>query len=128
MSDYLLGGTRIVYDLTGDLMSKKVLRTKLCDMLGIEYPIMCAAMAPNVTDPELAAAVGEAGGIGVMACGDKTPDEIREMGREIRKLTDKPFGLDIALAKRAQPLPYDLKEAIAYTSDCCHPNHGKVAT
>jgi NAD(P)H-dependent flavin oxidoreductase YrpB (nitropropane dioxygenase family) len=98
-------------------MVKRKLKTQLCDMLGIEYPIMCAAMAPNMTDPQLAAAVSEAGGIGVMACTDKTPDEIHDMAKEIRKLTGKPWGMDIGLPARLQAVNFDYKfdfdEAVA---------------
>ena len=43
-------------------------RTALCDMLGIDLPVMLAAMAPDISDPKLVAAVSEAGGIGVLAC------------------------------------------------------------
>jgi len=53
-------------------MAKRVLRTKLCDMLGIEYPIISAGMGPtligepNGAPVELVVAVSEAGGLGVL--------------------------------------------------------------
>jgi nitronate monooxygenase len=94
-------------------MSRPILKTKLCDMLGIEYPIMLAAMAPNMSDPQLVAAVSEAGGIGVLACTDKTPDEIHDMAAETRKLTGKPFGMDVGIPSRVETLSFDFKEAVA---------------
>jgi len=52
-------------------MGKRILRTKLCDLLGIEYPIVCAGMGPTLIGEttgapvELVVAVSEAGGMGV---------------------------------------------------------------
>ena len=94
-------------------MGARVFRTALCDLLGIDYPIMLAAMAPDVSDPTLVAAVSEAGGIGVLACADKSPDEIRDLAAETRKLTGKPFGIDVALPIKADTLSLDYKEAVA---------------
>ncbi|MDP6708761.1 MAG: nitronate monooxygenase [Alphaproteobacteria bacterium] len=94
-------------------MSENVFRTELCDLLGIDYPIMLAAMAPDVSDPTLVAAVSEAGGIGVLACADKSPDEIRELAAETRKLTDRPFGIDVALPIKADALSLNYREALA---------------
>lgn len=88
-------------------------RTSLCDLLGIDYPVMLAAMAPDVSDPQLVAAVSEAGGIGVLACGDKDPDEIVALAAETRKLTGKPFGMDIALPARVETYGFDFREAAA---------------
>jgi nitronate monooxygenase len=84
-------------------MGKRTLRTKLCDMLGIEYPILCAGMGPSLvgektgTPVELVVAVSEAGGMGVLGGSGFTIDELREQIREIRKLTRKPFGVDLIL-------------------------------
>ncbi len=94
-------------------MSGNLFRTKLCDLLGIDYPIMLAAMAPDVSDPALVAAVSEAGGIGVLACADKSPEEIRNLAAETRKLTGKPFGIDVALPIKADTLSLDFHEALA---------------
>lgn len=87
-------------------MAKKVLRTKLCDMLGIEYPILSAGMGPtligeNTGAPvELVVAVSEAGGMGVLGGSGFTVDELREAIRKIKSLTDKPFGVDLLLPKK----------------------------
>ncbi len=84
-------------------MGKPVLRTKLCDILGIEYPILSAGMGPSLVGErtgatvELVVAVSEAGGLGVLGAAGFTIDEMREALRAIRKQTDKPFGVDLLL-------------------------------
>jgi nitronate monooxygenase len=84
-------------------MARPVLRTKLCDMLGIEYPILSAGMGPSLVGEktgapvELVVAVSEAGGLGVLGAAGHTVDEMREDIRKIRKLTGKPFGVDLLL-------------------------------
>jgi nitronate monooxygenase len=84
-------------------MGKRTLRTKLCDILNIEYPILCAGMGPSLvgektgTPVELVVAVSEAGGLGVLGASGFTVEEMREEIREIKKLTDKPFGVDLLL-------------------------------
>lgn len=84
-------------------MGKPVLRTKLCDILGIEYPILSAGMGPSLVGEktgatvELVVAVSEAGGLGVLGAAGFTIDEMRDAIREIRLQTDKPFGVDLLL-------------------------------
>jgi len=86
-------------------MSRPVLRTPLCDMLGIEYPILSAGMGPTLIGEttgapvELVVAVSEAGGMGVLGGSGFTVDELRDAIREIQKLTDKPYGVDLLLPK-----------------------------
>ncbi|MBC8247263.1 MAG: nitronate monooxygenase [Deltaproteobacteria bacterium] len=86
-------------------MSRPVLRTPLCDMLGIEYPILSAGMGPTLIGEttgapvELVVAVSEAGGMGVLGGSGFTVDELRDAIREIKKLTDKPYGVDLLLPK-----------------------------
>lgn len=77
-------------------MVKKVLHTKLCDLLDIEYPIILAGMG-NVAGPTLAAAVSNAGGLGVLGVTHLTPEQIRDWIKRTRELTDRPFGVDILL-------------------------------
>jgi len=74
-------------------MAKKVLRTKLCEMLDIEYPIILAGMG-LIAGAELVAAVSEAGGLGVIGAIYMTPDELDAEIKKVRKLTSKPFGVD----------------------------------
>ncbi|MDY6850676.1 MAG: nitronate monooxygenase family protein [Thermodesulfobacteriota bacterium] len=89
-------------------MAKKVLRTEVCDMLGIEYPIFLAGMGalPGMprtgkyytgTSIELVAAVSNAGGFGVLGAAGLTPEQIPEAVSEIRALTPKPFGIDFLM-------------------------------
>ena len=84
-------------------MGKPVLRTKLCDILGIAYPILSAGMGPSLVGEktgapvELVVAVSEAGGLGVLGAAGYSVEEMREKIREIRKQTDKPFGVDLLL-------------------------------
>jgi NAD(P)H-dependent flavin oxidoreductase YrpB (nitropropane dioxygenase family) len=72
------------------------LRTPICDLLGIEVPIVLAGMG-GASGPELAAAVSNAGGLGVLGAAACGPDELREWIARTRKLTDCPFGVDTLL-------------------------------
>jgi NAD(P)H-dependent flavin oxidoreductase YrpB (nitropropane dioxygenase family) len=82
-------------------MSRPTLRTPLCDFLGIEYPVILAGMGSGVeggaAGPELVAAVSEAGGLGVLGGTGHDEESFREAIREVRKLTKRPFGVDILL-------------------------------
>lgn len=73
------------------------IRTKLCDLLGVEHPIMLAGMG-GVSYGELAAAVSHAGGYGVLGMAGRTVEEIRDNMRLVRRLTDRPFGVDLLAA------------------------------
>ena len=73
------------------------LHTPLCDLLGVKRPIMLAGMG-GVSYAELAAAVTNAGGYGVLGMAGQGPDFIREQMRQVRKLTDGPFGVDLLAA------------------------------
>lgn len=74
-----------------------MLRTSLCDLLNIEFPIICAPMGPNITSLELAAAVSNAGGLGVISFGGYPPPLLQQEIRRLRGLTDKPFGVNLLL-------------------------------
>ena len=74
-----------------------MLRTRLCDLLGIEVPIIAAPMGPSITGPELAAAVSNAGGLGIISFGANPPDLLRREIRRVRDLTDRPFGVNVIL-------------------------------
>jgi nitronate monooxygenase len=74
-------------------MTEKFFRTKLCDILDIDYPIILAGMG-YIAGAELTAAVSEAGGLGVIGALLMTPDELDAEIRKVRKLTSKPFGVD----------------------------------
>ncbi len=70
--------------------------TEICDLLKIKYPILQGAMA-QISDASLAAAVSNAGGLGIIAGGNADTNIIREEIRKTKKLTNKPFGLNIML-------------------------------
>ncbi len=74
------------------------LSTPLCDLLGVRYPIIQAPMAGGWTTPEMASAVSQAGGFGVLAGAGVPPEQLREDIRTVRALTDKPFGVNFLLA------------------------------
>ncbi len=71
-------------------------QTRITDLLGIEHPFICSGMT-YVSDARLAAAVSEAGGLGLIQIGHLTPDEARAEIRRARTLTQKPFGVGLAL-------------------------------
>jgi enoyl-[acyl-carrier protein] reductase II len=73
-----------------------MIRTVLCDLLGIEHPIVQGGMAWTAT-AELVAAVSEAGGLGILGGGNAPPDFVRAQVRETRARTRKPFGVNIAI-------------------------------
>ncbi len=73
-----------------------MLHTRLCDVLGVESPILVAPMG-FVTGPELAAAVSEAGGFGILSAGVNPPPVLRQDIRRVRELTQKPFGVNLLL-------------------------------
>lgn len=72
------------------------MKTRICDLLGIEYPIIQGGMAWVATH-ELAAAVSEAGGLGIIGAGGAPASWIREQIRQAKKATDKPFGVNLML-------------------------------
>lgn len=72
------------------------MKTKITELLGIEYPIIQGGMA-WVAEHHLAAAVSNAGGLGLIGAGGAPAESVREQIREARKLTDKPFGINIML-------------------------------
>jgi nitronate monooxygenase len=72
------------------------LRTALCGLLGIEYPILQAGMA-GAAGPELVAAVSNAGGLGILPGLNVAPDTLRAHIQKTRTLTDKPFAVNLWL-------------------------------
>lgn len=72
------------------------MKTRLCELLGIEYPIIQGGMA-WVATAELAAAVSNGGGLGIIAAGGAPADVVREQIRKAKTLTDKPFGVNVML-------------------------------
>ncbi len=71
-------------------------KNRVCEILGIQHPILLAGMG-GASTPKLAAAVSEAGGLGVLGAAACGPKQLREWIREIRSYTDKPFAVDTLL-------------------------------
>jgi NAD(P)H-dependent flavin oxidoreductase YrpB (nitropropane dioxygenase family) len=76
--------------------TKPKFHTRICDILGIEYPIIQAGMG-GFSDPPLVIAVSEAGGLGTLGGATYTADGLNEAIKQIRKGTKKPFAIDILL-------------------------------
>lgn len=72
------------------------MNTRLCKLLNIEYPIIQGGMA-WVATAELAAAVSNGGGLGIIAAGGAPAEAVREQIRKCKSLTDKPFGVNVML-------------------------------
>ena len=72
------------------------MKKDICNLIGIQYPIFQGGMA-WVSESNLAAAVSNAGGLGIIAGANAPASHIREEIRKTKKLTDKPFGLNIML-------------------------------
>ena len=73
------------------------MKTNLCHMLGIEYPIIAAPMGPDLTGPDLVAAVSNAGGLGILQAQFCSPPVFRQEIRRVRALTARPFGVNLLL-------------------------------
>ena len=67
-----------------------MLKTKFCELFGVEYPIVCAGMG-NIALANLAAAVSEAGGLGTIAMPGMSPDAMAAEVSAARKITSKPI-------------------------------------
>ena len=105
-----------------------MLHTPLCDLLGIQVPIIQAGMGWDkegmTTPPKLVAAVSNAGGLGCIGGSSIRPEVIRERIRAVRQLTDKPFGVDITLPKMEDvkiPDPDEVRKEIEEK----YPRHAK---
>ena len=72
------------------------MKTGITELLGIEYPIIQGGMA-WVAEYNLAAAVSNAGGFGIIGAASAPPEIVREQIRKCKELTDKPFGVNVML-------------------------------
>lgn len=76
--------------------------TRITERLNIDYPIIQAPMAGGPTSADLVAAVANAGGLGMIGAGYMSPDQIKNLIREVKKKTVHPFGVNLFV-----PAPYD---------------------
>ena len=74
-----------------------MIKSAICDLLGIEKPVFQGGMA-WIADARLAAAVSNAGGLGIISSINAGSDAVRDEIRKVRTLTDKPFGVNVMLA------------------------------
>lgn len=72
------------------------MKTRICELLGIEYPVIQGGMA-WVATAELAGAVSEAGGLGIIAAGGAPAEVVKEEIKKAREITKKPFGVNVML-------------------------------
>lgn len=72
------------------------LNSQICTLLGIKYPVFQGGMA-WIAEANLAAAVSEAGGLGILSAMNAGPDYLREQIKKVRGLTNKPFGVNVML-------------------------------
>ena len=73
-----------------------MIRTRICELLGIRYPVFQGGMA-WIADGRLAAAVSAGGGLGIIAAGNAPADCVREQIRIARSITDSPIGVNVML-------------------------------
>ena len=69
-----------------------MIKSKICEILGIQYPVFQGGMA-WIADGKLAAAVSEGGGLGIIGAGNAPASYVREQVRIVKSLTKKPFGV-----------------------------------
>lgn len=73
-----------------------MIKTSICELLGIEYPLLQGGMA-HISDARLAAAVSEGGGLGIISAASGNLEQIEKEIDKARELTDKPFGVNVML-------------------------------
>ena len=73
------------------------MKTQICRFLGIEYPIIAAPMCPDLTGPDLVAAVSNAGGLGILQAQLAPAPLFQQQIQRVRELTNKPFGVSLIL-------------------------------
>lgn len=78
------------------------MKNEICELLGIKYPIIQGGMA-WIAEHNLAAAVSNAGGLGIIAAGNAPVEYVRDEIRKAKELTDKPFGVNIMLLSPSAP-------------------------
>ncbi|EJQ53632.1 Uncharacterized protein BWINRASL_01261 [Bacillus mycoides] len=81
---------------------KMMFTSRVTEILQVKNPIIQAGMAGAITTPNLVAAVSNGGGLGTLGAGYMSPEQIREAIYKIRKLTNKPFGVNLLLTKEVQ--------------------------
>ena len=98
-------------------MPAKPVKTRITDMLGIEKPIIQAAMG-WIARSQLSSAVSNAGGMGIIETSSGELDAIREEIKKMKTLTDKPFGVNVAQAFVRDPniIPFIIDQGIKFVT------------
>ncbi|HUE88387.1 MAG TPA: nitronate monooxygenase family protein [Vicinamibacterales bacterium] len=97
-----VGGCAVGQSAADGSLPGRGLRTELCDLLGMEYPLLQSGMAP-IGGPELAAAVSNAGGLGIIGAAHLEPEEVRRRIQQVRRATSRPFGVNLLLHSEVWP-------------------------
>jgi len=83
-------------------------KTRVTDLLGIEYPIIQGALGGGLSRAELVSAVSNAGALGMItSLNHETPDALREEIRKTKRMTDRPFGVNVTLLPTMRPVNYE---------------------
>lgn len=83
------------------------MKTRITELLGIQYPIVQGGMM-NVGFAELASAVSNAGGLGIITgLSQPTPEDLAKEIKRTQEMTDKPFGVNLTLLPTIKPVPYE---------------------
>ena len=83
------------------------MRTRITELLGVQYPIVQGGMM-WVGTADMAAAVSNAGGLGIItALTQPTPEALEKEVTRCREMTDKPFGINLTLLPSIKPPPYE---------------------
>lgn len=99
------------------------MKTRITELLGIRYPIVQGGMQ-NVGYAELAAAVSNAGGLGIITgLTQPTPEDLDKEIRRCKEMTDKPFGVNLTILPTIKPVPYE-----EYARVICEAGIGVVET
>ncbi|WP_111655782.1 NAD(P)H-dependent flavin oxidoreductase [Isoalcanivorax indicus] len=99
------------------------MKTRITELLGIRYPIVQGGMQ-NVGYAELAAAVSNAGGLGIITgLTQPTPEDLDQEIRRCKEMTDQPFGVNLTILPTIKPVPYE-----EYARVICEAGIGVVET
>ena len=86
----------LIFQQINNILGVFMIKSRICDLLGIRYPIFQGGMA-WIADADLAAAVSNAGGLGIIAGMNMNGEQLRAEIKKVREKTDKPFGVNVML-------------------------------
>lgn len=86
-------------------------KNKITKQIGIDYPIIQAPMAGGITTSKLVSSVSNAGALGMIGAGYMNPEQLRQLIREIKELTTRPFGVNLFIPEQSKVSDKEIKEA-----------------